>query len=142
MHNGIIKNREGHQVIQGIGPGDEVIIPAYTYTASASAIIHCGATVKFVDIQKDGDKTTHAPEMDYDALENAITEKTKAILVVDLAGIVCDFDRVFAIAEKKKDIFTPKESDGTMLGNLSSRIQKAIGKEYYGFFKQKIFIQA
>ena len=50
--------------------------------------------------------------------------------------------RVFAIAEKKKDIFTPKESDGTMLGNLSSRIQKAIGKEYYGFFKQKIFIQA
>ena len=114
--------------VLGIGPGDEVIIPAYTYTASASAIIHCGATVKFVDIQKDGDKITHAPEMDYDALENAITEKTKAILVVDLAGIVCDFDRVFAIAEKKKDIFTPKESDGSMLGDLSSRIQKAIGR--------------
>ena len=114
--------------VLGIGPGDEVIIPAYTYTASASAIIHCGATVKFVDIQKDGDKITHAPEMDYDALEKAITNKTKAILVVDLGGIVCDFERVFAIAEKKKDIFTPKESDGTMLGDLSSRIQKSIGR--------------
>lgn len=114
--------------VLGIGPGDEVILPAYTYTASASAVIHCGATVKFVDIQKDGDKFTHAPEMDYDALENAITEKTKAILVVDLGGIVCDFERVFAIAEKKKDIFTPKESDGSRLGDLSSRIQKSIGR--------------
>ena len=114
--------------VLGIGPGDEVILPAYTYTASASAVIHCGATVKFVDIQKDGDKFTHAPEMDYDALENAITSKTKAILVVDLAGIVCDFEKVFAIAEKKKDIFTPKESDGSRLGDLSSRIQKSIGR--------------
>ena len=114
--------------VLGIGPGDEVILPAYTYTASASAVIHCGATVKFVDIQKDGDKYTHAPEMDYEALENAITSKTKAILVVDLAGIVCDFERVFAIAEKKKDIFTPKESDGSRLGDLSSRIQKSIGR--------------
>ena len=65
--------------ILGVGPGDEVIVPAYTYTASASAAIHCGAKVVFVDIQKDGDKTTHCPEMDYDALEKAITEKTKAI---------------------------------------------------------------
>ena len=114
--------------VLGIGPGDEVILPAYTYTASASAVIHCGATVKFVDIQKDGDKMTHAPEMDYEALENAITNKTKAIIVVDIAGIVCDFDRVFKIAEKKKDLFTPKESDGSMLGDLSSRIQKSIGR--------------
>lgn len=70
--------------ILGVGPGDEVIVPAYTYTASASAAVHCGATVKFVDIQKDGDKTTHAPEMDYEKLEQAITEKTKAIIPVDL----------------------------------------------------------
>ena len=113
--------------ILGIHEGDEVIVPAYTYTASASAAIHCGATVKFVDIQKDGDKLTHAPEMDYDALENAITEKTKAIILVDLAGIVADYDRVFKIVEKKKDLFRPMESDGTLLGNLSSKIQKGIG---------------
>ena len=113
--------------ILGIHEGDEVIVPAYTYTASASAAIHCGATVKFVDIQKDGDKLTHAPEMDYDALENAITEKTKAIVLVDLAGIVADYDRVFKIVEKKKDLFRPMESDGTLLGNLSSKIQKGIG---------------
>ena len=59
--------------ILGVGPGDEVIVPAYTYTATASAAIHCGATVKFVDIQKDGDAVTHMPEMDYSALAAAIT---------------------------------------------------------------------
>ena len=74
----------------GIGEGDEVIVPAYTYTASASAAIHCGATVKFVDIRKDGDPVTHMPEMDYKKLEAAITEKTKAIVTVDLGGIVCN----------------------------------------------------
>ena len=114
--------------VLGIGPGDEVIVPAYTYTASASAVIHCGATVKFVDIQKDGDKITHMPEMDYDALENAITDKTKAIIVVDMAGIMCDYDKVFEIVEKKKNLFKPVESDGSMLSNLSSRIQKSIGR--------------
>ena len=80
--------------ILGVGPGDEVIVPAYTYTATASAAIHCGATVKFVDIQKDGDPITHMPEMDYDALEKAITERTKAVIPVDLGGIVCDYDRI------------------------------------------------
>ena len=65
--------------IWGIQPGDEVIVPAYTYTASASAAIHCGATVKMIDSQKNGDEISHAPEMDYEALESAITEKTKAI---------------------------------------------------------------
>lgn len=114
--------------ILGIGAGDEVIVPAYSYTASASAAIHCGATVIFVDIQKDGDPVTHMPEMDYDALEKAVTSKTKAIITVDLAGIVCDYDRVFDIVERKKDLFTPKESDGSMLGDLSSRIQKSIGR--------------
>ena len=114
--------------ILGIGEGDEVIIPAYTYTASASAVIHCGAMVKFVDIQKDGDKTTHMPEMDYDALEKAITNKTKAIITVDLAGIICDYDKVFDIVERHKDLFTPKESNGEPLCDLSSRIQKSIGR--------------
>lgn len=114
--------------ILGVGPGDEVIVPAYTYTASASAAIHCGATVKFVDIQKDGDPVTHMPEMDYDALEQAITEKTKAIVVVDLGGIVADYDRVFEIVEKKRALFTPMESEGSPLSDLSSRIQKAIGR--------------
>ena len=114
--------------ILGIHEGDEVIVPAYTYTASASAAIHCGATVKFVDIQKDGDPVTHMPEMDYDALEAAITEKTKAIITVDLGGIVCDYDRIFEIVERKKNLFAPSESDGTPLGDLSSRIQHAIGR--------------
>ncbi len=114
--------------ILGIGRGSEVIVPAYTYTATASAAIHCGATVKFVDIQKDGDPVTHMPEMDYDALEAAITENTKAIIPVDLGGIVCDYDRIFEIVDRKKDLFHPIEDDGTPLGSLSSRIQKTIGR--------------
>ena len=114
--------------IFGITDGDEVLVPAYTYTASASAAIHCGATVKFVDIQKDGDPVTHMPEMDYEKLEAAITEKTKAIVTVDLGGIVCDYDRVFEIVERKKNLFKPLKSDGTPLGDLSARIQKAIGR--------------
>lgn len=114
--------------ILGIGEGDEVIVPAYSYTATASAVIHCGATVKFIDIQKDGDSETHMPEMDYDALEKAITSKTKAVITVDLGGIVCDYDKVFAIVEKKKDLFVPIESDGKPLGDLASRIQKSIGR--------------
>jgi dTDP-4-amino-4,6-dideoxygalactose transaminase len=114
--------------ILGIKPGDEVIVPAYTYTATASAAIHCGATVIFADIQRDGDPITHMPEIDYDVLEKLITPKTKAIVAVDLAGIVADYERLFTIAEKKKDIFTPMESDGTPLSEISSRIQKAIGR--------------
>lgn len=114
--------------ILGVHEGDEVIVPAYSYTASASAAIHCGATVKFVDIQKDGDPATRMPEMDYDALEALITEQTKAIVPVDLGGIVCDYDRIFEIVERKKGLFTPLESDGTPLGKLSSRIQHAIGR--------------
>lgn len=114
--------------ILGIGTGDEVIVPAYTYSASASAAIHCGATVKFVDIQKDGDKDSCAPEMDYDALERAITEKTKAIITVDLGGIVCDYDRMFEIVEKKRSLFTPLNDHSNPLADLGSRIQKAIGR--------------
>lgn len=114
--------------ILGVHEGDEVIVPAYTYTASASAAIHCGATVKFVDIQKDGDPVTHMPEMDYDALEAAITEKTKAIITVDLGGIVCDYDRIFEIVERKRSIFQPMDDHSNPLADLSSRIQHAIGR--------------
>lgn len=114
--------------ILGVGPGDEVIVPAYTYTASVSAAIHCGATVKFVDIQKDGDPVTHMPEMDYVKLEGAITEKTKAIIVVDLGGIVADYEKVFEIVEKKRNLFIPMVSDGNPLNDLSARVQKAIGR--------------
>ncbi len=114
--------------ILGIREGDEVIVPAYTYTATASAAVHCGATVKFVDIQKDGDPVTHMPEIDYDALESLINEKTKAIIVVDLGGIVCDYERLFNIVERKKALFKALESDGTPLNDLSSRIQKSIGR--------------
>lgn len=114
--------------ILGIKEGDEVIVPAYTYTASASAAIHCGAKVVFVDIQKDGDPRTHMPEMDYAALEAAITEKTKAIVVVDLGGVVADYDRVFEIVERKRSLYVPSGSDGTKLGDLSFRIQKEINR--------------
>lgn len=83
----------------GIGPGDEVITSAYTYTASASVIEHVGATIVLVDTQKD------SYEMDYDALEKAITEKTKAVIPVDIAGVMCDYDRIFEIVERKKNLF-------------------------------------
>ena len=112
----------------GVGPGDEVIVPAYTYTASASAAIHCGAKVVFVDIQKNGDAVTHMPEMDYDLLESAINEKTKAIIVVDLGGIVADYKRVFEIVERKKYLFSPKKSDGTLLGDFNYKMQSALGR--------------
>ena len=114
--------------ILGVKEGDEVIVPAYTYTASASAAIHCGAKVVFVDIQKDGDPITHMPEMDYEAMEAAITPKTKAIITVDLGGVVCDYERIFKIVQRKKALFTPVESDGTLLGDMGSRIQHTIGR--------------
>lgn len=114
--------------ILGIGPGDEVIVPAYTYTSTASAAIHCGATVKFVDIQKDGDPKTHMPEMDYEALERAISPKTKAIVPVDLAGIVCDYDKIFEIVEKKRNLFKSLDNHTNPLSDLGSRIQKALGR--------------
>ena len=95
----------------GIGEGDEVIVPAYTYTASASVVCHVGAKVVFVDVQKD------CLEMDYDAVEDAITSRTKAIIPVDLAGVPCDYDRLFAIIERKKSLFKP-----------STDLQRAIGR--------------
>ena len=95
----------------GIGEGDEVIVPAYTYTASASVIEHVGATPIIVDTEP---RTFH---ISYDEAEKAITPRTKAIVPVDLGGVLCDYDRLLSIAESKKDIFTP-----------SNDIQKAIGR--------------
>ena len=103
--------------ICGVGVGDEVIVPAYTYTATAAAAIHCGAKVVFVDNKKD------STEMDYDKLADAITERTKAIVAVDIAGIVADYDRLYDIVEKKKMLFVP--GGNTELGK---RIQKTIGR--------------
>lgn len=114
--------------IWGIQPGDEVIVPAYTYTATASAAVHCGAKVIFVDIRKDGDSVTHMPEMDYDQLEAAITEKTKAIVPVDLGGIVCDYDRIFEIVKRKQSLFKPLDTYNNPLSDLSSRIQHSLGR--------------
>ena len=101
----------------GIGEGDEVIVPAYTYTATASAAIHCGAKVIFVDSQKD------STEMDYDKVAEAITEKTKAVVAVDLGGIICDYDRLYEAVEGKKDLFRHKQGD-----DLGARIQQSIGR--------------
>lgn len=84
----------------GIGKGDEVIVPAYTYTATCSVICHVGATPIMVDSKNDRE------EMDYELMSNAITDKTKAIMPVDIAGILCDYDRIFEIIENKKDLFT------------------------------------
>ena len=97
-------------------------------SATASAAIHCGAKVVFVDIKKDGDSVTHAPEMDYQKLEEAINENTKAIIAVDIAGIVCDYKKIYEIVEKKKELFTPSLSDGTALSDISSRIQHSLGR--------------
>ena len=99
--------------VLGIGEGDEVIVPAYTYTATASAVLHTGATVKMIDSQPD------SPEMDYDAMEAAITEKTKAIVAVDLAGIVCDYDRIYQAVENKKHLFQPTNKIQEAMGRIS-----------------------
>ena len=96
----------------GVGPGDEVIVPAYTYTATASVVQHVGAKIVFVDSQKD------SVEMDYDKLAAAITEKTKVISPVDLGGVVADFDRVYEIVERKKALFHPNNALQAKIGRI------------------------
>lgn len=103
--------------ICGIGEGDEVIVPAYTYTATASAAIHCGAKVIFVDSAKDN------CEMDYEKVAEAITERTKAVVAVDIGGIIADYDRLYEVVERKKSLFKAKEGD-----SLGARIQQALGR--------------
>lgn len=120
--------------ILGVSPGDEVIVPAYTYTATASAAIHCGATVVFVDSQKDGDGITHAPEMDYAAVEAAITERTKAVIPVDLGGIMCDYDRIYQVVESRKHLFQAANPIQEMLGRVAvvSDCAHALGASRHG----------
>lgn len=96
----------------GIGEGDEVIVPAYTYTASAEIVCHVGARLIFIDSQPD------SLEMDYDAVEKSITDKTKAIIPVDIGGVPCDYDRIFSIVEKKKELFTPSNDIQSKFGRL------------------------
>ena len=96
----------------GIGPGDEVIVPAYTYTATASVVTHVGAKLVMVDSQKDN------VEMDYEQLADAITERTKVIVPVDLGGVVADYDRVFEIVEAKKGLFKPANALQAKIGRI------------------------
>ena len=97
----------------GIGPDDEVITTAYTYTASASVVCHVGAKLVLIDTQPDG------LEMDYDAMENAISERTKAIIAVDLAGIPCDYERIYAAVERKRSLFRPHGELQTAMGRIA-----------------------
>ena len=114
--------------VLGIGPGDEVIVPAYTYTATASVVCHVGAKLVMVDIQPD------SLEMDYDQLETAITENTKVIIPVDLAGIPCDYDRIFSIVEKKRELFTPSNDIQRAMGRISVNADAAhaFGASWHG----------
>ena len=95
----------------GVGPGDEVIVPAYTYTATASVVHHVGAKIVMVDVAPD------SFEIDYDRIADAITEKTKVIMPVDLGGVMCNYERVFAAVESKRELFRP-----------ANDIQKAFGR--------------
>ena len=102
-----------------VGPGDEVVVPAYTYTATASVVCHVGAKLVMVDSQKD------SLQMDYDALEKAVTEKTKVIIPVDLAGVPCDYRRIFEIVEKKRSLFRPNSPLQEALGRISVNVDAA-----------------
>lgn len=112
----------------GVGPEDEVIVPAYTYTATASVTQHVGCKVVMVDSQKD------SVEMDYDKLAEAITEHTKVICPVDLGGIICDFDKVFAIVESKKDLFRPTNAIQKKIGRIivAADDAHAFGAKWHG----------
>lgn len=112
----------------GIGDGDEVIVPAYTYTASAEIVCHVGARLIFIDSQPD------SLEMDYDTVEKAITDKTKAIIPVDIGGVPCDYDRIFSIVEKKKELFTPSNDIQSKFGRIivCADTAHAFGSTWYG----------
>ena len=114
--------------VLGIGEGDEVIVPAMTYTASCSVIYHVGAKAVIVDIAED------SHEMDYDALANAITENTKAVIPVDLAGIPCDYDKIFEVVENKKHLFKANSEYQEKLGRVAVVADgaHALGSTYKG----------
>ena len=112
----------------GVGPEDEVIVPAYTYTATASVTQHVGCKVVMVDSQKDN------VEMDYDKLAEAITEKTKVICPVDLGGVMCDFDKIFAVIEAKKHLFRPANEIQKKIGRIivAADDAHAFGAQWHG----------
>ena len=114
--------------VLGIGEGDEVIVPAMTYTASCSVIYHVGAKAVIVDIAED------SHEMDYDALADAITENTKAVIPVDLAGIPCDYDKIFEVVESKKHLFKANSEYQEKLGRVAVVADgaHALGSTYKG----------
>ena len=114
--------------ILGIGPGDEVIVPAYTYTATASIIYHVGAKPVMVD-RKNG-----SFEMDYDKMEAAINHNTKVIIPVDLAGVVCDYDRIFEAVERKKGVFNPRNELQEKFGRVIVMADgaHAFGAQWHG----------
>ena len=116
----------------GVGEGDEVITSAYTYTASASHALHVGATLKLVDTAPD------SFEMDYDALEAAITEKTKVIVPVDIGGVPCDYDRIFDIVERKKSLFKAENDIQKAFGRIivSADCAHAFGARVYRHGKE------
>lgn len=112
----------------GVGPEDEVIVPAYTYTASASVTQHVGCKLVLVDSQKDN------VQMDYDRLAEAITEKTKVICPVDLGGVMCDFDRIFQVVESKKHLFRPANAIQERIGRVivAADDAHAFGAQWHG----------
>lgn len=112
----------------GIGEGDEVIVPAYTYTATAEVVCHVGARLIFIDSQPD------SLEMDYNAVEKAITPNTKVIIPVDLGGVPCDYDRIFSIVEKKKELFTPSNDIQSKFGRIivCADTAHAFGSSWHG----------
>lgn len=112
----------------GVGPEDEVIVPAYTYTASASVTQHVGCKLVLVDSQSD------KVEMDYDKLAEAITEKTKVICPVDLGGVMCDYDKLFAVIEAKKDLFHPTNAIQKRIGRIivAADDAHAFGAQWHG----------
>lgn len=114
--------------ILGIGEGDEVITTAYTYTATASVVCHVGARLVLVDTKKD------SFEIDYDAVEAAITDKTKVIVPVDLGGVPCDYDKLFEIVERKKSLFRPSNKIQEAMGRISINADTAhaFGAQWHG----------
>lgn len=112
----------------GVGPGDEVIVPAYTYTATASVVCHVGAKLVMVDV------ATDSFEMDYDKLAEAITPNTKVITPVDLGGVMCDYDKIFAAIESKKEMFQPKNDIQKAFGRIivMADAAHAFGAQWHG----------
>lgn len=114
--------------ISGIGPGDEVIVPAYTYTATASSVCHVGATPVMVDCAPD------TYEMDYTKVAEAITERTKAVMPVDLGGVVCDYSRIYEAVESKKQLFRPNNDIQKVFGRVIviADAAHAFGAKWHG----------